>query len=96
MNPTSNWPTQPDLWPVGKIPPKMSENSRKTSESKARTHSYNHLIDFLIKLAMERGSSSHIDKYLCKICGGNPLRREILEGGRLNPALSVLRAVAGS
>ena len=96
MNPTFNGPTQPDLWPVGKIPIKMSENSRETSESKARTHSYNHLIDLLIKLAMERGSFSHIDKYLCKICGGNPLLREILEGGRLNPALSLLIAVACS
>ena len=39
---------------------------RETSESKARTHSYDDLVDLLIELDMERENDSHMDKYLRK------------------------------
>ena len=71
MNPTSYGPTEPHLWLVGKIPPKTWDNCRETSERKARTHSYDDLIDLLVELAMERENDSHMDKYLRK-----HLRRE--------------------
>ena len=44
-NPTSYGPTEPHLWLVGKIPPKIWENCREMSVRKARTHSYDDLID---------------------------------------------------
>ena len=71
MNPISYGPTGPHLWLVGKIPPKTWENCRETCERKARTHSYDDLIDLLIERAMERENDSHMDKYLRK-----HLRRE--------------------
>ena len=71
MNPSSYGPTEPNLWLVGKIPPKNWENCRWTSERKSRTHSYDELIDLLMELAMERENDSHMDKYLRK-----HLRRE--------------------
>ena len=66
MNPTSYGPTEPHLWLVGKIPPKTWDECRETSERKARTHSYDDLVDLLIELAMERENDSHMDKYLRK------------------------------
>ena len=63
MNPTSYGPTGPDLWVVGKIPPKTWEICRETSKKKAQTHSSDDLIDLLIELAMERENDSHMDKY---------------------------------
>ena len=69
MNPTSYGPTEPDLWLVGKIPPKTWDDRRETSERKARTHSY----ILLIELAMKRENDSHMDRYLRK-----HLQREIL------------------
>ena len=47
------------------------DDCRETSERKARTHSYDDVVDLLIELAMEREKDSHIDKYLRK-----HLRRE--------------------
>ena len=64
MNRTSYRPTDPHHRLVGTIPPQTWEDCRETSESKARTHSNDDLIDLLIKLAMER--ESDMDKYLCK------------------------------
>ena len=66
MNPSSYGPTEPHLWLVGKIPTKTWDNCREMSERKARTHSYDDLVDLLIELAMERENDSHMDKYLCK------------------------------
>ena len=66
MKPTSYDPTEPHLWLVGNTPPRTLVNCRKTSESKARTYSYDDLIDLLIQLAMERENNSHIDKYFHK------------------------------
>ena len=72
MNPSSYWPTEPDLWLVGKNPTRTWDNCREKSERKARTNSYDDLVDLLIELAMERENDSHMDKYL-----RNHLRREI-------------------
>ena len=66
MNSSSYGPTEPHLWLLGKIPPRTSENCKKTSERKSRTHSYDELVDLLIKLAMERENDSYMDKYLRK------------------------------
>ena len=71
MNTTYYGPSEPHLWLVGKIPLKTWENCRKKSERKARTHSYDDLIDLVIELAMERVNDYHMDKYLRK-----HLRRE--------------------
>ena len=65
MNPTSSGPTEPRLWLVAKISPKTWENSKETSERKARTHPYDDLVDLLIVLDMEMKNDSHIDKYPC-------------------------------
>ena len=53
MKPSSYGPTEPHLWLVEKIPPRTWENCKETSERKSRTHSYDELVDLLIKLAME-------------------------------------------
>ena len=71
MNPSSNGPTEPDLWLVGKIPRRTWENFREMSEREARTHSYDELVGLLIELAMVRENDSHMDKYVRK-----HLRRE--------------------
>ena len=73
MNPMSYGPAEPQLWLVGKIPPKTCDNCRETSERKARTHSYDDLVDLLIQLAIVRENDSHMDKYLRK-----HLRRDTL------------------
>ena len=82
MNPSSYGPTKPHLWLVGKISTRTWDNCRETSERKARTHSYDDLVDLLIELAMERENDCHMDKHLCK-----HLRRETpaekSPGGRL-------------
>ena len=71
MNPSSYGPTEPHLWLVGKIPTRTWDNCREMSERKSGTHSYDDLVDLLIKLAMERENDSLMDKYLRK-----HLRRE--------------------
>ena len=71
MKPSSYGPTEPHLWLVGKIPTRTWDNCRETSERKSWTHSYDDLVDLLIKLAMGRENDSHMDKYLRKY-----LRRE--------------------
>ena len=66
MNPSSYGPTELHPWLVGKIPTRTCDDYRETSERKARTHSYDDLVDLLIELAMERENDSHMDKYLRK------------------------------
>ena len=66
MNTSSYGPTEPHLWLVGKIPMRTLDDCRETSKRKARTHSYDDLVDLLIELAMERQNDSHMDKYLRK------------------------------
>ena len=63
---TSYGPTEPPLWLVEKIPPKTWESCREMCERKARTHSYDDLIEPLIELPRERENESHVDKYLRK------------------------------
>ena len=48
-NPTYYSPTEPHLWLVGKIDPKTGDGCRERSERKAWTHSYNDLVDLLVK-----------------------------------------------
>ena len=71
MDPSSYWPTEPHLWLVGKILTRTWDNCRETPDRKARTQSYDDLVDLLIELAMERENDSHMDNYLRK-----HLRRE--------------------
>ena len=71
MNPTSYGPTEPHLWLGGKIPPQTRDDCREMSKRKARTHSYNDLVDLLIEVAMGRENDPHMDIYLRK-----HLRRE--------------------
>ena len=82
MNPSSYGLTDPHLWLVGKIPMTTWGDCRETFERKARTHSYDDLVDLLIKFAMEEEKDSHMDKYL-----GKHLREETpvekSPGGRL-------------
>ena len=61
---TPRWQTEPHLWLVRKISTGTRDNCRETSERKARTHSYDDLVDLMIELAMERENDSHMDKYL--------------------------------
>ena len=96
MNPSSYQPTEPHLWQVGKIPTRTWNNCRETSERKARTHSYDDLVDLLIQLAMERENDSHMDRYLRKHLRRESLLRSLLEGGHLNPTPTLGRAVVGS
>ena len=62
---------KPHLWLVEKILPKTWDDCRETSERKARTDSYDDVVDLLIEFAMERENYSHMDIYLRK-----HLRRE--------------------
>ena len=69
MNVGSYGATEPHLWLMSKIP------QRPTSERKSRTHSYDDLVDLLIKLALEREKDSHMEKFLKKHLerGGTPM-----------------------
>ena len=82
MNPSSYGPTEPHLWRVGQIPTRTWDNCRETSEKKARTHSYDDLVDLLIVLAIEGENDSHTDKYLRKHLG-KETPAEKSPGGRL-------------
>ena len=52
-----------------KIPQRAWDDCRATSERKIRTHSYDELVDLLIKLALERENDSHMEKFLKKHLG---------------------------
>ena len=64
MSPSFYGLTEPHLWLAGKVPMRAWDDCRETSERKARTDSYNDLVDLLIELAMEREKDSHMDKFL--------------------------------
>ena len=82
MNPSSYGPTEPHLLLVGKIPTKTWDNCREMSERKALQHSYDDLVDLLMKLAMERKNDSHMDRYLrTHLLRDTPTERS--PGGRL-------------
>ena len=74
MNVGSYGSTGPHLWLVSKIPTRTWDNCRTTSERKSRTHTYNDLVDLLIKLALERENDSHMEKFLKRHLGlgGSP------------------------
>ena len=92
MNPTSYGPTEHHLWLVGKNPPKTWENCMETSDRKARTHSYDDLIDLLIELAMERENDWYMDKYLRKhLQRGTPAEKSTGETWP-HPTLTLERA----
>ena len=45
-------PTKPHLWLVSKIPTRMWDDCRSTSEKKSRPHTYDDLVDLLIELLL--------------------------------------------
>ena len=96
MNPTSYGPTEPHLWLVWKIPPKTWDDCRETSETKARMHSHDDVVDLLIELAMEREMTPTWTNTYAKNSEERPLLRRVLEEGHLNPTLTLGRAVVGS
>ena len=93
MNPSSYGLTEPHLWLVGKIPTWTRENCRGTSERKSGTHSYDDLVDLFIELAVERNETPTWTSICASICEGRALLRRLLEGGPLNPTLTLGRAV---
>ena len=66
MNVGSSGATEPHLWLMSKIPSRMWDDCRTTSERKSRTNTYDHLVDLLIELALERENDSHMKKFLKK------------------------------
>ena len=76
MNVGSYGATEPYLWLMSKIPTRTWDDCRATSEGKSRSHSYDDLVDLLIKLALERENDSHMEKILKKHLG---------RGGTPNP-----------
>ena len=69
MNLGSYGATEPHLWLMSKIPQRMWDDCRATSERKSRTHSYDDLVDLLIELALERENDSHMENLLKKHLG---------------------------
>ena len=69
MNAGSHGAIEPHLWLMSKIPHRMWDDCRSTSERKSRTHSYDELVDLLIELALERENDSHTEKFLKKQLG---------------------------
>ena len=55
-------PTEHHLWLVSKIPTRMWDDCRFGSERKSRIHTYDDLVDLLIKLVLETENHSHMDK----------------------------------
>ena len=72
MNPSSYGLTEPHLWLVGKIPTRTWDNCKETSKRKSLTHSYDDLVDLLIKWAMERENDSTLTSICANICEGDP------------------------
>ena len=69
MNVCSNGPTEPHLWLVSKIPTRTWDDCRTTSEEKSRTHTYDDLVDLLIKLALDRENDSKMEIFLKRHLG---------------------------
>ena len=84
MNPSSYGPTEPHLWLVSKIPPKTWEDCRANSERKARTHSYDELVDLMVELAIERENDAHMDKFIANTCIGR-LKKKRVVGEEITP-----------
>ena len=69
MNVGSYGATEPHFWLMSKIPARTCDHCCTTSETKSRTHTYDDLVDMLIKLALERENDSHMEKFLKKHLG---------------------------
>ena len=65
---------EPHLWLMSKIPRRTWDDCRTTSKRKSRTHTYDDLVDLLIKMALEKENDSHMEKFLTKHLrqGGTP------------------------
>ena len=68
-NVDSYLPREPHLWLVSKIPRRPWDYCRSTSERKKRIHTYDDLVDQLIRLALKRKNDSHIEKFLKRHLG---------------------------
>ena len=69
MKPGSYGATEPHLWLMSKIPTCTWDDCRTISERKGQTHTYDDLVDLLIKLALERENDSHMEKFLQRHLG---------------------------
>ena len=55
---------EPHLWLMSKIPTRTWDACRTTLKRKSRTHTYDDLVDLLMKLVLERENDSHMEKFL--------------------------------
>ena len=87
MNVGSYGATEPHLWLMSKLPSRTWDDCRTTSETKSRTHTYDDLVDLLIKLALERENDSHMGKFPKKHLsrGGTPTPERGERKGPENP-----------
>ena len=87
MNVGSYGATEPHLWLMSKLPQGTWDDCRATSERKSWTHSYDELVDLLIKLALERENDSQMEKFLKKHLGrgGTPTPERGKGKGPKNP-----------
>ena len=69
MNVGSYGATEPHPWLMSKIRARTWDDCHTTSERKSRTHTYDHLVDLLIELALESQNYSHMEKFLKKHLG---------------------------
>ena len=72
---------------MSKIPSRTWDHCRTTSERKSRTHTYDDLVDLLIKLPLERDTDSSMEKVLKKHLGrgGTPTPERGEGKGPKNP-----------
>ena len=87
MNIGSYGATEPHLWLMSKTSSRTWDDCRTTSERKSRTHTYDDLVDLLIKLALERENDFHTEKFLKKHLGplGTPAPEQGEGKGPKNP-----------
>ena len=73
---------------VGRIPTRLCEDCRSTSERKRRTHTYDDLVHLLIELALERENDSHMEAFLKRLLreGANPTPERSKGKGPKTPA----------
>ena len=87
MNVGSYGATEPHLWLMSWIPLRTWDDCRTTSERRSQTHTYDDLVDLLIKPALERENDSHMEKFLKKHLGrgGTPTPERGEGKGPTNP-----------
>ena len=69
MDVGSYGPTELHLWHVSIVPTRTWDDCRTTAEKKSPTHTYDDLVDLLIKLALERDIDSHMDQFFKRHLG---------------------------